>query len=121
MDSHAEFRHLEVKEVGGVTVIRVLERDLSDQRTILSFSEELLPLLKGMYMPKVLLDLALVEAISSLMLSKLISLKKQVESAGGKLVLCSLQKRVYKVFAISRLRTLFDIKSDDAEGWSSFH
>ena len=120
MDSHAEFNHLEVKEVGGVTVIRVLERNLSSQSTILSFSEELLPLLDGKDMRNVLLDLALVEAVSSLMLSKLISLKKQVESTGGKLVLCSLQKRVYKVFAISRLTSLFDIKSDDAEGWSSF-
>ena len=120
MDSHAKFKHLEVKDVGGVTVIRVLDRTLSNQSTILDLNEELLPLLEKKDMHNVLLDLAPVEAISSLMLSKLISLKKQVESMGGKLVLCNLRRRVYEVFAVTRLKTLFDIKSDEAEGLASF-
>ncbi len=120
MDLHTEFKHLEVKEVGGVTVIRVLVRALSTQTTILNLNDELLPLLDRKDMRNVLLDLASVEAISSLMLSKLISLKKRINSMGGKLVLCSLQRSVYEVFAVMKLTTLFDIKSDDAEGWSSF-
>ena len=120
MDSHAEFKHLEIKDVGEVTVIRVLERMLSHPTTILDFNDELLPLLEKKDMRNVLLDLASVEAVSSLVLSTLIKLKKQVESIGGKLVLCNLQRRVYQVFADTRLNTIFDIKSDEAEGLASF-
>ena len=120
MDSHAEFKHLEVKDVDGVTVIRVLERVLSSQPTILGLHEEMLRALEKKNTRNMLLDLASVEAVSSLMLSKLIGLKKLIESTGGRLILCNLQRRVYEVFAVTRLKTLFDIKSDAAEGLASF-
>ena len=50
----------------------------------------------------------------------LITLKKQVEKANGKLKLSDINPQIFEVFKITRLNKLFDIHSSTDEAMKSF-
>jgi anti-anti-sigma factor len=55
------------------------------------------------------LDLSKVEYLSSAGLRAILSLGKQTQAAGGKLVLCGLKGVVHEIFAISGFLNLFPV------------
>ena len=120
MDLNAEFRLIEVDDVQGVTVVRILERRLGSNTPILGLNQELLRLVEFESVRHVLLDLTKVEIMTSVMLGKLVGLQKKIDSNGGKLILCNLHPRVYEVCAVAKLTRVFNIKSDEAEALASF-
>lgn len=106
--------HLRVEQVADVTVISVLDRrvrvDLSE-----SFEEEVVKAMERLERPKVLLEFAGVEFLSSAVLGKLIKLNGKVATREGQLKLCALHPRIAEVFKITSLDRLFDIhKTRDA-------
>jgi anti-sigma B factor antagonist len=118
--SMADNGRLEVSEVGGVTVIRFVDRKILDEANIQELGKELFALVEEDNRKSLLLNFSNVEFLSSAALGKLITLDKKVKAHGGKLRLCNIRPEIYEVFAITKLNKLFDIKEDEAAGLDSF-
>ena len=116
----AENGRLEVSEVGGVTVVRFVDRKILDEANIQELGKELFALVEEDNRKSLLLNFANVEFLSSAALGKLITLDKKVKAHSGKLKLCNIRPEIYEVFAITKLNKLFDIREDEATGLDSF-
>jgi anti-sigma B factor antagonist len=116
----ADNGRLEVSEVGGVTVIRFVDRKILDEANIQELGKELFALVEEDNRKSLLLNFSNVEFLSSAALGKLITLDKKVKAHGGKLKLCNIRPEIYEVFAITKLNKLFDIREDEAAGLDSF-
>jgi anti-sigma B factor antagonist len=116
----AENGRLEKSEVGGVTVVRFVDRKILDEANIQELGKELFALVEEENRKSLLLNFANVEFLSSAALGKLITLDKKVKAHGGKLKLCNIRPEIYEVFAITKLNKLFDIREDEATGLDSF-
>lgn len=113
-------RRLEVSEVGAVTVVRFVDRKILDAANIQELGDELFSLVEQDHRKNLLLNFSNVEFMSSAALNKLIVLNKKVGGAGGKMRLSNLRPEIYDVFVITRLNTVFDIKSDEADALAAF-
>ena len=69
---------------------------------------------------KIVLNLADVDYIDSSGIGELVSGFTTVRSAGGELKLLHLTKRVHDILQITRLFTVFDVQSDEANAVRSF-
>jgi len=116
----AEHQRLQVSEVGGVTVVRFVDKKILDEGNIQELGKELFALVEEDNRKSILLNFTDVEFLSSAALGKLITLDKKVKAHGGKLKLCTIRPEIYEVFAITKLNKLFDIRSDEPEALDSF-
>ena len=116
----ADYRRLEVTEVGDVTVVRFRDQKILDDLNIQELGRELSRLVEVENREKLLLNFSAVEFLSSAALGKLITLDKKVKATEGTLKLCHIQPEIYEVFAITRLNRLFDIKENEADALAAF-
>ena len=117
----AEYRRLDVSEVGDVTVVRFRDQKIIEDINIQELGRELFQLVEVENREKVLLNFSSVDFLSSAALGKLITLeKKLVKSHGGTLRLSNIRPEIYEVFAITKLNRVFEIKDDEAEALASF-
>lgn len=65
--------------------------------------------------PHVILNFNNVEFISSTFLNRMIVLRKAVHKAGGKAILCGMNKVIREILRINRLEDLFDLSDDTDE------
>jgi anti-sigma B factor antagonist len=113
-------RRLEVSEVGAVTVVRFVDRKILDAANIQELGDELFGLVETDGRKNLLLNFSNVEFMSSAALNKLIVLNKKVQGVGGKMRLSNLRPEIYDVFVITRLNTVFDIKTDESDALAAF-
>ena len=113
-------RHLEVSDVGDVTVVRLTDRKVVDEANIQELGKELFNLVEEDNRKNLLLNFSAVGFLSSSALGKLITLDKKVKAHGGKLKLSNIRPEIYEVFAITKLNKLFEIKDDEAEALAAF-
>jgi len=116
----ATLKHLEISEVGDVTVVRFLDRKILDETSIQELGQELFQLIEVDDRKKLLLNFSSVEFLSSAALGKLITLERKAKSHAGVLKLCHIRPEIYEVFAITKLNKLFDIKEDEADALAAF-
>ncbi|MGD9126192.1 MAG: STAS domain-containing protein [Planctomycetia bacterium] len=116
----AEYRRLEVSEVGDVAVVCFRDQKILDDLNIQELGRELSQLVEGENRKKLLLNFNTVEFLSSSALGKLITLDKKVKAVNGTLKLCNIQPEIYEVFVITKLNRVFDIKDSEAEGLAAF-
>ena len=110
---------LEVREVGGVTVIEFLDRNLLDEELLQAVSDELNALVDNGTRRKLLVTLKNVDYLASAALGTLISFHKKVHGVGGRLVLCGMAPHINEVFTITRLDQYFTIVPDEQEALRS--
>jgi len=113
-------RHLEVSEVGDITVVRFIDRKILDEASIQELGQELFSLVEKERRSKLVLNFAAVEFLSSAALGKLISLNNKAKAHGGVLKMSNIRPEIYEVFAITKLNKLFDIKDDEADALAAF-
>ena len=70
--------------------------------------------------PFVVLDLSGVERIDSFGLGLLVRLRSTLQQAGGDLKLCALPAHVSRVLDVTRLGTVFDVRSEEAAAVAAF-
>lgn len=114
-DMAAGQRRLDIEDVGDVTIARFVDKKILDENNIQVIGNQLYGLLEQDGRKKIVLDFTNVEYLSSAALGKLITLNNKVKSAKGTLRLCGIRPDIYEVFAITKLNTVFDIKSDRDE------
>ena len=116
-----EFRHLDVKKVGIVTVANFRDQKILDDLIIQQVADELYRLVDAQQCENLLLNFSGVAFLSSSVLGKLISLNKRIKPLGGKLKFCEMHPKVYEIFTITGLHRLFDIKDDETDALQSFY
>jgi anti-sigma B factor antagonist len=116
----AEYRRLEISEVGDVTVIRFRDNKIIEDINIQELGQELFQLVESENRKKLLLNFANVDFLSSAALGKLITLDKKIKAAQGTLKLSNIRPEIYEVFAITKLNRLFDIKDDEVDALAAF-
>src|SRR5262245_12307398 len=101
-----------VEQVGAETRVRFAEAKIADLPNIEALADELTRLADRLERPKLRLDFANVEYLSSYALAKLVALQKKVQSRDGSLTLCNVAAKIYHVFEIAKLETVFEIVSN---------
>lgn len=114
------FRHLQVTDTGDVCVVELLSEKLASQSDVDAVVGELFQLVESHPARNVLLDFSAVKMVTSLMLGRLLRLNEKVTNGGGKLALCNLDGTVHRVFALTKLTKVFDIRATQAEALAGF-
>jgi len=116
----AEYRRLEINEVGDVTVVRFRDKKIIEDINIQELGQELFRLIEEDGRGKLLLNFSSVDFLSSAALGKLITLDKKSKANGGVLKLSNIRPEIFEVFTITKLDRLFDIKDDEADALADF-
>lgn len=113
-------RRIDIEEISGVTVARLLEKKILDEANIEALGQELFALVDKDGRTKIVLDFTHVEYLSSAALGKLITMHKKATAAKGKLALCSIQKDILDVFKITQLNKVLTLCKDLDEALTKF-
>ena len=105
------FNTIVLEEKDGVSIIRFKESDILDQINIQEIGDEMNKIVEATPGIKLVVDFKGVEYLSSTALGKLITLKRRVDSKSGELRLCNIKESILEVFSITKLDTIFTIKS----------
>jgi len=117
----AEHKHLEVSESGGVTALRVLDRELSDLELQDELHLELTGFVQSRQPQKLLVDFSAVTYCNTGVINTLITAKRQVEKYGGVFKLCGLTSHVHDAFvALNLIDTVFDVYATCNEARKAF-
>jgi anti-sigma B factor antagonist len=111
---------IDLSEVEGVRVIRFLDRQLFDDRTVREAADQVHAATPSSGPIRLILDFSGVDLVSSSLLGKLILLQRRVDASGGKLRLCEMSNVVRSVFKTSNLDRLFTIDRDRRESLEAF-
>lgn len=114
------YRHMDLSQVGDVTVVRFRDQKIIEDINIQELGQELFRLVEVDGCERLLLDFSSVDFLSSAALGKLITLDKKMKAHGGTLKLSNIRSEIYEVFAITKLNRLFDIRKDEAEALAAF-
>ena len=120
MSAQPKKRRLEVEDIGDVTVVNFVDKKILDEQNISIIGEQLLSLVDELGRRKLLLNFSNVEYLSSAALAKLITMNKKVQQAGGRLILCNIDRQIYEVFEITKLNKLFNIYPAEQEALQAF-
>ena len=116
----ANYRRVDVNQVGDVTVVRFRDHKIVEDISIQELGTEMFQLVEVENREKIVLNFSAVDFLSSAALGKLITLDKKMKAHGGVLKLSNIRPEIYEVFTITRLNRLFDIKDDEADALASF-
>ena len=109
----------DIQTVEDCTVACFLDSRILDEATIQVVGDQMYRLVESGLL-KIILDFSNVEHLSSAALGKLINMKKKVDAAGGKLRMCSIRPELKKIFDVTKLSKLFDIKKNQAKALKGF-
>ena len=115
-----EKQRLDVSEVGDVTVVRLRDQRITEDRKIDQLAQELYDLVETENRRKLLVSLSSVDFLSSAALGKLITLDKKATARGGVLKLSNICPNLSQLFSVTRLDRLFDIEKDEALALAAF-
>ena len=96
----------------GTVVAQFQDEDILDEVVIGKLGEQLNGLATAVDCPKIVLDFAHVQHMSSAALGMLITLQKRVRERKGQLRLCNIRPAIYEVFVITKLNEIFQIHTD---------
>ena len=120
MPGPSVYRHLGVSKRGNVTVVRFGDHRILNEVAIDLIGDELYGVADRPDCRKLLLDFLSVEHLSSLMLGKLLMLKKKIESRGGKLKLCNVGPEIGEILKSTNLDRILDIRENEVEALKAF-
>lgn len=117
----AEYKRFEVSHQGDVTVLRLVDAELSDLVLQDAAHEELMTLIDADQPSKLLVDFSIVEYCTTGIINSLLTTKKKVVGAGGTFKICGLTKHVHDAFiALNLENTVFDVYPDQATALAAF-
>ena len=114
------FHHLSVSRVGAVTVCRIVQDNLFDDRIVDEVRQELARLIAEQEPKSLVVNFSSVELIRTMGLSAMVMLNRKVKSCEGRLILCGMRSKVHEVFVVSSLDKLFDIKNTEPDALAAF-
>jgi anti-sigma B factor antagonist len=109
-----------VTEQKDVRIVEFTSNKILDEGNIADIGATLSNMIDERDRPKLLLDFANVDHLSSAALGMLINVNNRVKEKNGQLRLANIKPQIYEVFVITKLNKLFRILSTRAEAMASF-
>ena len=103
------YHHLGVWKQEDKTVVRFGDHRILDELTVKKISEELFAVAESAQCRHLIVNFTGVYGLSTLMLGKLLMLRKAMAAKGGRLVLCEIAPDIENVFVETKLNQIFEI------------
>jgi anti-anti-sigma regulatory factor len=117
----AEYKRFEVTHQADVTVLRLVDAELSDLVLQDAVHDELMWLVEEDKPTKLLIDFSAVQYCTTGIINSLLTTKKRIVAGGGAFKLCGLTKHVHDAFmALNLENTVFDVYATPAEALAAF-
>lgn len=111
---------LRVKHERDITQIEFVDRNILDEANIQQIGEEISALIDSASNPKLLINFASVDHLSSAALGTLITINNKMRARKGQLRLANIDPQIYEVFKITKLDRLFSIHESAEAALASF-
>jgi anti-sigma B factor antagonist len=108
----AEYQQLQIEERGDSTIVHFRQPRVSGILEMEKLERELHQLVEKENRRRLVVDLSVVEFLSSQIFGTLVSLNSRLKAHGGGLRLCNIQPQVLDVLLTCKLDRVFDIKTD---------
>jgi anti-sigma B factor antagonist len=115
MSAHSPREWLQVEQVGGASVVRLLQTELFNEEGIDCVGEQLRDLVDRQGCHRLVLHFGAVERMASHMVGELIVLQKLIQAKGGRLVLCALNPHLLETFELLKLDRVFSIRDSEQQ------
>ena len=112
---------LAVSEDKDIRLVEFTNNKILDEANIKEIGDGLTALVDERPHPKLLLDFATVDHLSSAALGMLINVNKRIKERNGQLRLANIKPQIYEVFVITKLNKLFKILPSRDEALASFN
>lgn len=109
------YHHLGVWKHENKTVVRFGDHRILDELTVKKISEELFDVATGVKCHYLIVNFTGVYGLSTLMLGKLLILRKTMAAKGGNLILCEIAPDIDCVFVETKLTQIFEIVDTEAD------
>ncbi len=117
-------QHIQVEMVNGVAVVRLLEPEIrevfGEHNDVQEIGDQLYSLIEDKGYTRLVLNFREVQYMASIMLGKLIGLKRKANKTGGSLRVCGLNPNLKEIFRIAALDRVFDIDDDEHASLDAF-
>lgn len=110
-----------VTEANNVRIVEFTHNKILDEANIKEIGDAILALVDSQETPKVLIDFANVDHLSSAALGMLININSRVKAKNGYLRLANIKSSIREVFVITKLDKLFKIMNSREEALTSYH
>jgi anti-sigma B factor antagonist len=111
---------ISVSEQKDIRVVEFRDQRILDEQNIVEIGQTLTALIEEKDYPKILLDFANVDHLSSAALGMLINANNRIKQKNGQLRLANIKPEILEVFVITKLNKLFRILPNRAEATASF-
>lgn len=111
---------LRVKHERDITQVEFVDRNILDEANIQQIGEEIAALIDASEEPKLLINFASVDHLSSAALGTLITINNKMKARKGQLRLANIDPQIYEVFVITKLNKLFQIHDTAETALKSF-
>jgi anti-sigma B factor antagonist len=111
---------LRMERIGDVVQVGFLDHNILEESNIQAIGEEVGLLIEQSTNPKILMNFAQVEHLSSAALGTLITISNKIKYKGGQLRLANIDAQIYEVFVITKLNKLFQIHDTTDAAVASF-
>ena len=109
------YHHLGVSKHEDKTVVRFGDHRILDELTVKKISDELFGVAAGAKCHHLIINFTGVRGLSTLMLGKLLILRKVMAAKGGRLILCEVDPDIECVFVETKLTHIFEIMDMEAD------
>jgi anti-anti-sigma regulatory factor len=113
-------RWLEVEQVGDVALVRFERRRILTEETIDTVAAQLFSLVEHAQQRKLILNFANIDRLASAMLGKLVLLQKNLQTVGGRVVLCHIAPHLYEIFTLLKVPRVLRIYRCETEALEAF-
>jgi anti-sigma B factor antagonist len=104
----AEASHLVTREERGVSVVGFAEPTVLDAYHVAAVGKELMDLVEKGGRRHLVLDLKPIAMLSSQTLRLFLNLRQKLSEVGGRVVISGIDPKLYRVFKITNLQTIFE-------------
>jgi anti-sigma B factor antagonist len=111
---------LSVSQEKDIRLVEFTNSKILDEANITEIGAKLNALIDESPSPKMLLDFASVDHLSSAALGMLINVNNRIKQRNGQLRLAGIKPQIFEVFVITKLNKLFRILPDRSEALKSF-
>ena len=115
----AEQARLIVSQENGVTVVDFSDATILDAYHIEGISKELYAIVDDQNARKIVLDLATIKMLSSQTLGVFLTMRKKLSETDRTMVFAGVDPRLYRVFKVTNLQSLFEFFEDRATAVST--
>jgi anti-sigma B factor antagonist len=116
----ASYQRFHVENTAGVTIVRLLDRQILPHENLEQVGEELTQLVESQQPRNLLLDFSAVKFLASTVLGRLLILNRRVKEYGGKIHICSLHADLREIFRLTKLDEVFVIREEEHEAMAAF-